>query len=825
MTTEAQEPLRIFCSYSHNDEKHLNDLREWLRGLERQGLIEWWHDREITPGWEWEEAIDKSLGAADIILFLVTSDFMASDYVYEKEIGRALDRHDRDEVRAIPIIVRPALWKRTPFGRLQALPKDAKPITTWPNQDEAWLDVAEGIQRAVEKLWVERQQRAAAKERYRKAVEEAWANNYLSDADTRQLDFLVSSLGLRGDTVAEIERLVMGDTKQAILERQELAAKEQEREERLKSLYDQAHELYQKQEWQAVVDVFAQIHREDPTYPDDDGLLTSAHEALQIAKKRAEALSQYRKGVESAWADEKLDGGEVETLRDLAANLQLGSNQTGQIEREVIGDTKEAILEDQKRTARERYHKAVKEAWADNHLSDADVERLGALASELNLSTGTAADIERDIMDTTKEATLEYQEQVSREKERQDRERQDRLDELHDRARRSRQKEDWQAVVDVFEEIRAEESDYPDHEGLLASAREALEAQELTHRVAAVYAEGQRHMDAREWQLALECFEDVQRLNPEYRDTEEQLARVRRELAAPQMVEVPDLLGQRVSEARSRLASKGLKLGVYEEVPSDTIAEGEIIQQSPERGTKMLVFSSVIITVSSGPHEAISTAPTGGQTGAYTNRIERVQHVLPASAGSRWALGLRGLAMGTFGLWLLLFSNDASGGPFQMYSSLLVIADALFATIDAKTGFGRRRLLFTQGWIGGLVGLAILLVWLGGYTLIIIPDEGVQENVKIFIQEWNIGTTLVGSWAIFVGIIRTVAAVKLRWDTKNLLLMGTSGMLLVLSGILLWAASSDLWWLVGFLMLTSAIVLIAVVVRVWGQEGWGSRAR
>jgi tetratricopeptide (TPR) repeat protein len=166
MTTAAQKPLRVFCSYSRKDEEHLNDLRDWLRGLERQGFIESWHDREIVPGWEWEEAIDKNLRTADMILLLVSTPFMASDYVYEKEIGKAVERHERGEARVIPIIVRPAYWKWATFGRLQALPKDAKPITTWLNRDEAWLDVVEGIQKAVEELWAERQEQFAS-ERYR----------------------------------------------------------------------------------------------------------------------------------------------------------------------------------------------------------------------------------------------------------------------------------------------------------------------------------------------------------------------------------------------------------------------------------------------------------------------------------------------------------------------------------------------------------------------------------------------------------------------------------------------------------------------------------
>jgi hypothetical protein len=165
------KPLRIFCSYSHKDEEYVNDLRDSLRGLERQGLIEWWHDRQIVPGWEWEEAIDKNLRTADVVILLVSRDFMASDYVYEKEIDKAIERQARGEARVIPIIVRPAAWEETSFGKLQALPKDGKPVTTWPNQDEAWLDVLRGIRKAVGELLRERHEQAATEAAKRKAKE------------------------------------------------------------------------------------------------------------------------------------------------------------------------------------------------------------------------------------------------------------------------------------------------------------------------------------------------------------------------------------------------------------------------------------------------------------------------------------------------------------------------------------------------------------------------------------------------------------------------------------------------------------------------------
>jgi hypothetical protein len=127
-------------------------LKTHLVGLSRQGLIEEWHDRKIAPGQEWDKAIDENLKASELILLLVSPEFMRSDYVNEKEIKRALAKHERGEARVIPIIVRPADWEWAPFGQLQALPRDAKPITRWTNRDEAWLDVVRGIRKAVGEL-------------------------------------------------------------------------------------------------------------------------------------------------------------------------------------------------------------------------------------------------------------------------------------------------------------------------------------------------------------------------------------------------------------------------------------------------------------------------------------------------------------------------------------------------------------------------------------------------------------------------------------------------------------------------------------------------
>src|SRR5215211_2252569 len=204
----------------------------------------------------------------------------------------------------------------------------------------------------------------------------------------------------------------------------------------------------------------------------------------------------------------------------------------------------------------------------------------------------------------------EHQERTTREKERKER-----LDTLYAQARRSHQNQEWQAVVDIFEQISAEDQDYPDSEGLLASARDALEAQEHTQGVATLYDRGERHINAEEWQNALECFEEIQRLEPGYRQTEELLSQVRKELAPPPRVEVPGLGGQEVSRARSTLANKGLKLGAQREAPSDTSPAGQIVGQSPEAGKEAQTGASVSVTVSSGAQEKAGAAPSG-QSGA-----------------------------------------------------------------------------------------------------------------------------------------------------------------------------------------------------------------
>ena len=142
----------VFFSYSHKDELLRDQLETHLKLLQRLGVISTWHDRKIPAGKEWDGEIDVNLERAKIILLLVSANFLASDYCWGKEVELAMQRHASREAVVIPIMVRPCDWKGAPFEKLEGLPKDMKPVTSFRNRDAAWTAVATGIRSIAETL-------------------------------------------------------------------------------------------------------------------------------------------------------------------------------------------------------------------------------------------------------------------------------------------------------------------------------------------------------------------------------------------------------------------------------------------------------------------------------------------------------------------------------------------------------------------------------------------------------------------------------------------------------------------------------------------------
>ncbi|MCC7244714.1 MAG: toll/interleukin-1 receptor domain-containing protein [Saprospiraceae bacterium] len=144
---------KIFISYAHEDESYKDQIVKHLRNMERNGLVEIWQDGMIQAGSEWDDAIRSKLFTADLILLLISPDFNDSDYIWKVELEGALERHKRKEAVIIPVSIRTADWKDTPYERFQALPGPGiQPVAKYADKDEAYLKIAQGIRQLVQSL-------------------------------------------------------------------------------------------------------------------------------------------------------------------------------------------------------------------------------------------------------------------------------------------------------------------------------------------------------------------------------------------------------------------------------------------------------------------------------------------------------------------------------------------------------------------------------------------------------------------------------------------------------------------------------------------------
>jgi hypothetical protein len=146
---KKQAGVSVFYSYAPDDKQWRDRLSVHFSQLRRDNLIREWHDQQILAGANRAQEIDQAIRSADIILLLISADFLASDALYLAEMQQALKRHDRGEARVVPIIVRPCDWQHSPFARLQYLPRNGRPIATWENKDEAFLTLVQELRQII----------------------------------------------------------------------------------------------------------------------------------------------------------------------------------------------------------------------------------------------------------------------------------------------------------------------------------------------------------------------------------------------------------------------------------------------------------------------------------------------------------------------------------------------------------------------------------------------------------------------------------------------------------------------------------------------------
>jgi hypothetical protein len=150
MQEHSPSSAYIFISYAHEDEELKKELDKHLKVLRRSSKIQSWNDRELIAGQEWDQTIMSELQKANIILLLISVDFNASDFIWDKELASAMKRHEEGSAHVVPIILRKCEWSDLPYAKLQALPRNAKPVTEYANRDEAFTEISVGIEKLVD---------------------------------------------------------------------------------------------------------------------------------------------------------------------------------------------------------------------------------------------------------------------------------------------------------------------------------------------------------------------------------------------------------------------------------------------------------------------------------------------------------------------------------------------------------------------------------------------------------------------------------------------------------------------------------------------------
>jgi len=152
MADAASAKARIFVSYAHADEALKNELDKVLKVIKRSGKVDVWQDRQLGAGDDWDQTILAELARANIILLLISVDFNASDFIWDKELALAMQRHEAGTARVVPIILRPCQWTGLPYAKLQALPRNGRPVTDYNNRDDAFTEIAVEIDKLVDRM-------------------------------------------------------------------------------------------------------------------------------------------------------------------------------------------------------------------------------------------------------------------------------------------------------------------------------------------------------------------------------------------------------------------------------------------------------------------------------------------------------------------------------------------------------------------------------------------------------------------------------------------------------------------------------------------------
>jgi hypothetical protein len=155
-TDRTPGTINFFISFAEKDGVFRDHLLEQIQVFEKEELNVKFGYAPITPGMEYRKDIEEQLSTCDIILLIISPEYLASKFVTGSAMRRAIERHRAGKACVIPIIARPVDWTSSFLSQLRCLPRNAKPITEWRQRDDAYVDVVQGIRAAIESLQAKR---------------------------------------------------------------------------------------------------------------------------------------------------------------------------------------------------------------------------------------------------------------------------------------------------------------------------------------------------------------------------------------------------------------------------------------------------------------------------------------------------------------------------------------------------------------------------------------------------------------------------------------------------------------------------------------------
>ena len=151
----APTPVNVFICHAHEAEELARELETHLASLRKEGLVRSWTARAVGGGEAFRGEVEQRIAEAGVILLLVSADFLASDYLYDVELKRALERYDARDAIVRAVLLRPCDWQGTPLARVLRLPESGVPVTRHPDADEAFTKIVQELRKLIEQKTAE----------------------------------------------------------------------------------------------------------------------------------------------------------------------------------------------------------------------------------------------------------------------------------------------------------------------------------------------------------------------------------------------------------------------------------------------------------------------------------------------------------------------------------------------------------------------------------------------------------------------------------------------------------------------------------------------